>query len=792
MSSLFAKRILLVRLESETRVAFETTTDQMSAPITIGRGADCVWSVGENDRSVSLVHAELFLKRGTVWIRDMGSRNGIYLVGEKVSLRKLSPGDIYRFGEWKLVVEKPRQVRVAPEKYHRLEQLSGEMKGKIYDLKEDKVKIGASSANDIVISDSLVSQNHAVLEVTDGSCVIKDLKSRNGTKVNSQALTEDNLRDGRMLRDGDIISIAYVDFRFWDRNVTHVRSHLLLKMALIGATIGFCLGGYFMFQSISPSARDFRIRAEQSAAQGNFADAESLLAQAKDARAADDDAIVRNALLLKLKMWKDTYSAWFSVKDLLGKGGIDNFFKANTLFSRLIYANNDNWKWSQTSASKDMYEANAAHEVLSSMLALRARLAASEEDLVYLASLSDALKKAVEKTKGQKIAFLSKLMSYAEDVQGEAARTLLESQTMDREFKGFSAPADADKVLARLQSIKTMSEARIAEREKEGLVVSRCILRQLENAMRPVADLGRAYKRLVGNGKAVASMNFKLYRADIGLPSVDDCKMFPQCVERRAEMLSLNEGLGRLLQQLKGFESAFKDYGITADGKEGMLAPLFDRSVMESALSCDAFGNKPPAYTDKIPQSKYDSYFGVNVFFLYLSSLEGDFDASILEERFKPSLFQAQEIFGFLETYRQFISEKLNRRLSASIRFVSGMKGDNKFLAYASCAKTLLEKRDALMRERYKVYLADRESRKGILSGGIVSVLSTPESTFLPATFKVDLFSDFRSLRKRMGAIAKPDGLMTPEKQISIHLKLLEAGIPGDAYLREAWAEKFR
>ena len=61
-------------------------------------------------------------------------------------------------------------------------------------------------------------------------CYVKDNSSRNGIKINGTRQNEEAALTGQMLKDGDIVSVAYVDFRFWDRNVQHVRANIAQKI----------------------------------------------------------------------------------------------------------------------------------------------------------------------------------------------------------------------------------------------------------------------------------------------------------------------------------------------------------------------------------------------------------------------------------------------------------------------------------------------------------------------------------------------------------------------------------
>ena len=70
-----------------------------SAPLTVGRNDDCVVILGD-DEFASGQHARIEPRRDGVWLEDIGSTNGTYLNGIRISRpRKLSPGDVVRIGE---------------------------------------------------------------------------------------------------------------------------------------------------------------------------------------------------------------------------------------------------------------------------------------------------------------------------------------------------------------------------------------------------------------------------------------------------------------------------------------------------------------------------------------------------------------------------------------------------------------------------------------------------------------------------------------------------------------------
>ena len=82
---------------------FERTLD--SAPVTVGRGAQNDITL-DGDDYASARHARIEPRRDGVWVEDIGSTNGTYLNGIKLTrARKLTPGDVVRVGETELRYE---------------------------------------------------------------------------------------------------------------------------------------------------------------------------------------------------------------------------------------------------------------------------------------------------------------------------------------------------------------------------------------------------------------------------------------------------------------------------------------------------------------------------------------------------------------------------------------------------------------------------------------------------------------------------------------------------------------
>jgi pSer/pThr/pTyr-binding forkhead associated (FHA) protein len=88
--------------------------------------------------------------------------------------------------------------------------ISGTRTGQRFDLTGARVRIGGLQDNEIVISGTDASRNHAELRVRDGKVHIWDLRSVNGTWVNEEQI------ENKELRFGDVIRIGSEELRFED------------------------------------------------------------------------------------------------------------------------------------------------------------------------------------------------------------------------------------------------------------------------------------------------------------------------------------------------------------------------------------------------------------------------------------------------------------------------------------------------------------------------------------------------------------------------------------------------
>ncbi len=90
----------------------------------------------------------------------------------------------------------------------KLVALLGPLRGQAYDLSTDRLVVGRLTSNQICIPDQSVSRRHCVLELESGRFNLRDLDSRNGTRVNGLPVMR------RVLEDGDLIEVGDSEFLF--------------------------------------------------------------------------------------------------------------------------------------------------------------------------------------------------------------------------------------------------------------------------------------------------------------------------------------------------------------------------------------------------------------------------------------------------------------------------------------------------------------------------------------------------------------------------------------------------
>lgn len=95
-----------------------------------------------------------------------------------------------------------------PGHYGRLVLLLPGSRRQEFTLSKARIRIGRATTNDVVVQDSRVSRNHALIECGAAGCTVVDVGSPNGTWINGVRV------ERRLLRSGDTLVIGGATARF--------------------------------------------------------------------------------------------------------------------------------------------------------------------------------------------------------------------------------------------------------------------------------------------------------------------------------------------------------------------------------------------------------------------------------------------------------------------------------------------------------------------------------------------------------------------------------------------------
>ena len=794
---------MILKLEYEGKVLYASAVDDLPDVITIGRASDNTWVMPREDHSASAKHGKIEKKGTKLLLVDTDSKNGIYYLGNRIEKSiAIKDGCAYSIGGCRIVAEKTEQKtkeKKSTEKYHKLEQLSGDGKGRIIKLSKETTWIGSNKECDIVISNSLVSHRHTQLQSrNDGTCWISDgdekgNPSKNGTRVNQAPVTTLTTGGGRMLKDGDIISIVHVDYRFWDRNVVHVRSHIMLKIMAVILTIAVVVGGYLGVQAALPSAKRYRLLAEKAAANEDFGQARELLENANGSRGAEEDVSQRQELLRKLELWDNTSRQWDKIVKMLAAPNAQNWQAINNDFSKLIYAGHENWKWNSTTAVEKMKIAQDTQELLSSMLTVEVFLSSSNNDFKYLDEIAKKLGVAVGKCGSKPVEYRQTLLMRAKDVLSEANSNLQEYKEAVTIADGFTNVNDARSVYEKISSLRKRNQERIEERKNKHKVYTMGIKSYCDNLLVPLEAISKSFERLQANYARLANFDKSASSISLSLPTAQQCIVSRNFADRCTDLMKIKENQELILRQLLRFKAMFSANELFIGQTSSALNELFNDASLAAVLECDCLRKRPPGYNDKDPNSRFDLWLGVNVFIDYLNSLDDEFDSSLLEDRFKPLVFLVAEKFDLINSFLDFCYAKNSLALADDMKKIREVSPtNNTVLKLMTQSENYLERKTKLMRKLLQTYLAGPNGRKGIIAGGMLCIMRTRQTSFVPENFQDELYKSFVKLHKEVEQLLDLNAERTPEMRRQLEAKAFEIGIPGERMLKMVWEGRFQ
>ena len=198
-----------------------------------------------SDIGVSRRHARVVVRQDGVFVEDLGSGNGTYFQGVRISSHTVQHGDEILIDPFSLSFdveeffsassdgltndledvgdEDTVEVTVNPTvdptnapnpkndvqlRRARLTTIRGQRLAPSYPLRPTGLTIGRSDARDVILFDPAASRNHAQLEFVGQDVWLRDHGSGNGTFVNGSRVRE------QCLRHGDRVRVGSTEFRF--------------------------------------------------------------------------------------------------------------------------------------------------------------------------------------------------------------------------------------------------------------------------------------------------------------------------------------------------------------------------------------------------------------------------------------------------------------------------------------------------------------------------------------------------------------------------------------------------
>jgi ABC-type multidrug transport system ATPase subunit/ABC-type multidrug transport system permease subunit len=165
--------------------------------LTVLKGSLTIGRLPDNDLAipgerVSRHHARIDAAQGVYWISDLGSRHGTKLNGESFrgESRRLVNRDTIEIGGEALRFLVGTETRLGDSPQRPM------IGTQVVQLAGDHLTLGRDRSNDVVLEDPNVSRFHAEVERVADRVAVRDLFSRNGTRVNGELVREALLEPG--------------------------------------------------------------------------------------------------------------------------------------------------------------------------------------------------------------------------------------------------------------------------------------------------------------------------------------------------------------------------------------------------------------------------------------------------------------------------------------------------------------------------------------------------------------------------------------------------------------------
>ncbi|MBQ9754246.1 MAG: FHA domain-containing protein [Lentisphaeria bacterium] len=752
------RKELHIGIEHNGILLYEVYTEEFTKEISIGRSSQCDWSLSQVDESVSSKHALISLRKDSFYLTDLGSRNGMYFQAKRIAEKKLVPGDRISLGECVVFVDDESKKLKKLSQMNQIEYVNGSGRKVLYDISKPETIIGSASDADIRIEDQLISSRHAVISLrNDGSCWLKDNGSRNGTSVNGKELP---VGSERMLQEGDIITIAYLEMKFLDAAVLHESSKLLTSIVIAGITILVVLGGYIGYMQLTPSADAIIAAARREAAQLDFSAAEKLLNDSKLARNADDAASERETLFRQIAIWKKTIHIWEMVKkDLVRK----QFNTANSNLSSINHSDLNTWNWNNDAAFVEKSKAQAVKQILDCCSGADSLLKQENELIARIEKqkmeLSFAMRSG-EQYKNEK---------YMQSLLQEGSRQL---QRLDRVMQEHRYLNNIISLLSHekpdYQRVMT-DLTKLAETGQEAVQI------KAKRILIPVRNLARETNRMLEAVSKVCELDFAAVESfSLNLPDSVDYSSEKNIASLKQALINRVKRLKDSSIQISILYRNLKAQGVATGKKVAAVEHFLSDETMKQVYSFDIFNYTIPRISRREPSGVYDQMVGYEFMYDYLKNIHADMMTLNIEDLpFKPQLYLVRTIFTDINRFLTYVDRDEN------LWFQNGKL--NTFIEHCRTIPALREKIISRCRKQFSV----KDKRTQLLAKGIVLYLSSINGSSKEENEK--FANEFQTLTRAIQKKDREFSRSMPEEQIKLRDEIIAAGFPGDPIVRKMW-----
>ena len=746
---------LRIRLQYNDKVLSEISADEISLEIEISRSSSCTWRVPHEDALIGHHHAVLVRQGRIVVLRDKGSKNGTWFQGKRIEERKLKAGDRISLGHCVLAVERETeetQAKAAAE----LEVLTGNHRHERKPIQAEKLTIGTAPDSDLLLTDDLISRNHAVLvRKGEDSYWLRAFNTTNGTKVNDVPLRAEQ---ERLLKDGDRIAVAHVEIIFRDGSNRRDHGQALRRLAVMALAGVLVVALYFGWQLIrAPAAAAVR-KAQALKESGHFAQAKMLLDGAINRRGYRDVQINADLLRSQLSKCASSSMQWQTVQEHLQQQDWTNAAaQLGTLLA--LYNDNDAWGWREGPAVRER-----AHQIKGW---LDAYLEAGHPE-----SLSSS---ALEERDQQLAATITELKSqkdpqkYCQYLQTAAIERRNHLSQLSQSYSGLNQALlqlsqqgqlpDPNPVLKEIEKIAANSTGPVRQKSEDVLP----LLRQL------VAS----YNKLLQALRNAQDMDFKDAQAfNPDLPPPDDFMLDNNLFEFRRSLENSWGHFAADLPTMAHLTEALASRLGSAESEPVELLYWREGQTLAKIFECDSLAGRFPKRTRAEPQGEYDRALCVEWFYSSLRSMVDQQDNEIPDPPFECRLVATLQTVEAAKALARFTSDKTYWQ-------------NGQIKQWVEAARRVLQLRDNIASElRQRAQQAS--GREALIAGGIAWLLmDTPDKTF-----RESLVGQWASLRKSILALNNQwDNATSAEKKIELRKKILGIGLPGDPVVNQMWIE---